>query len=89
MSDKLTWHFEDDTNLKCIDFSNKDEISELLIKSMLQRTSSMFKWNGLPETIPQDILEFQLQVNGFSGIIKKDEKLFAVYGGVGGIRNYN
>ena len=83
------WHFKDKTNIRHIDFKDKESVTRLLVMSMLQRTNSMFEWKGLPPTIPQDILETQLQVNGFAGIIKTQEKLFAVYGGVGGQRNYN
>lgn len=89
MSEKLTWHFEDDGNLKHIDFKDKDTVTRCLMETMLQRTNSMFEWKGLPETIPQHYLEMLLQTNGYAGIIKEQDKLFAVFGGVGGMRNYN
>lgn len=86
----LQWNFPDSKRIRHIDFKNKEEVTELLVKFMIQRTNSMFEWKGLPDTIPQDYLEELLQVNGYAGIIKDaDDKLFAVIGGVGGERNYN
>lgn len=89
MGEKLTWHFEDTTNLQYIDFKDKNVVTRCLIETMLQRTNSMFEWKGLPETIPQHYLEMLIQTNGYAGIIKHNDKLFAVFGGVGGLRNYN
>lgn len=53
---------------------------------MLMRTGSMFKWSGLPETIPECFLELYLQVNGFACIAKDpdNDKLYAFFGGLGG-----
>lgn len=53
---------------------------------MLMRTSRMFKWSGLPETIPEKYLEQFLQVNGYAGIAVGDDagSLYAFYGGLGG-----
>lgn len=89
MSEKLTWNFPDSCKVRHIDFKDKSLITNLLVKSMLQRTNSMFEWKNLPETIPQHYLEEMIQVNGYVGIIKEQDKLFAVRGGVGGVRNYN
>lgn len=36
--------------------------------NFLNRTDSMFKWSGLPDTIPQYILERYLKINGWAGI---------------------
>lgn len=53
---------------------------------MLMRTGSMFKWSGLPDTIPECFLEMYLQINGFACIAKDKttEKLYAFFGGLGG-----
>lgn len=53
---------------------------------MLLRTGSMFKWSGLPDTIPECFLELYLQVNGFACIAKDpgNDKVYAFYGGLGG-----
>lgn len=51
---------------------------------MLNRTQSMFEWQGLPESIPQRSLELYLQVNGYVGIAKHNGELYALRGGRGG-----
>ena len=65
---------------------SKDEIFKQYIRYMLDRTQRMFKYNGLPETIPQRELELLLQVNG-TATIGKDDKgdLYAFRGGLGGV----
>lgn len=56
------------------------------IAYMLNRTAQMFEWKGLPDTIPQRVLELLLQVNGFACITDVPEKgLYAFYGGLGGV----
>lgn len=54
---------------------------------MLARTQSMFKWSGLPDTIPQRDLELLLQCRGFAGFYKVKGELYAFYGGLGGEPN--
>lgn len=46
----------------------------------------MFKWSGLPDTIPECFLELYIQVNGFACIARdpENENLYAFYGGLGG-----
>lgn len=56
------------------------------IATMLARLQQMFKWSGLPETIPADKLELLLMVNGFAAIAKVDGgELYAFFGGLGGV----
>ena len=64
----------------------KEQIFWQYIRYMLDRTQRMFKYNGLPETIPQRELELLLQVNG-TATIGKDDKgdLYAFRGGLGGV----
>lgn len=70
-------HSEDTFNLwgfgKYIDFTNKEESVNFYSKQMFIRTNSMFKYRGLPETIPIEQLELLLQVNGFVVITNVDE----------------
>lgn len=54
---------------------------------MLARTQSMFKWSGLPDTIPQRDLELLLQCRGFAGFYSVKDDLYAFYGGLGGEPN--
>ena len=51
----------------------------------LARLQSMFKYDGLPDTIPQKWLEHYLLVNGSCAFIKDGEDLIATTGGMGGI----
>lgn len=65
---------------------SKDKLYQQYIQYMLDRTQRMFKYNGLPETIPQRELELLLQVNGTATIGKDDEgNLYAFRGGLGGV----
>ena len=49
----------------------------------LDRLQSMFKWSGLPETIPQKWLESYLFVDGQCAVINTEKGLFATNGGMG------
>lgn len=71
----------------CFDFLEKDKCTNQHISYMLNRTQSMFKWNGLPETIPQRNLELMLQMHGNIGIASVDGLLYAFIGGLGGEPN--
>ena len=49
----------------------------------LDRLQSMFKWSGLPDTIPQKWLESYLLVDGQCAVINTSKGLFATNGGMG------
>lgn len=68
------------------DFKDKKENIFNHTLYMLIRTGSMFKWSGLPGTIPECFLELYLQVNGFACVAKDPEtdELYAFFGGLGG-----
>lgn len=66
------------------DFSNKTKSVGIYIAYMLARTQQMFKWNNLPDTIPQRHLELFLQKCGHVCITKVNDKLYAFTGGMGG-----
>lgn len=51
---------------------------------MLDRTQSMFRWSGLPDSIPQRILELYLQSNGNVAWYRHDGILYVFTGGLGG-----
>lgn len=51
---------------------------------MLDRTNQMFEYTGLPETIPSEMLELYLQVNGHIGFVDWNDELYALPGGMGG-----
>lgn len=69
------------------DVNNKCANIELYILMMLNRTQSLFRYSGLPDSIPQRDLELLLQVGGFCGITNVDGTLYALSGGLGGERN--
>ena len=71
-------------NNELYDFSNKKKCSNAHILYMLNRTQSMFTWEGLPETIPQRILELYLQTNGNVCFYKYRGELYVFTGGFGG-----
>lgn len=54
------------------------------MKYMIIRLLKMFKYENLPETIPQEMLEYYLLTNGSCFITKVDGKLYAFVGGFGG-----
>lgn len=49
----------------------------------LDRLQSMFKWSGLPDTIPQKWIESYLLVDGQCAVINTEKGLFATNGGMG------
>lgn len=76
-------------------FNNWSEIGKRLVKDkdtsirnyiyyMLNRTQAMFSYNGLPDTIPENMLELMLQSRGLVAIAKHEDKLYAFNGGYGG-----
>ena len=57
------------------------------IAYMLNRTHRIFRYENLPESIPERTLELYLQCNGFCIIYKHDGKLYPFFGGLGGQLN--
>lgn len=66
------------------DILNKELSAFNYIQYMFDRTNSMFKYNGLPDTIPEPILEYMLQVYGSVAIIKDHGDLYAMRCNFGG-----
>lgn len=69
------------------DFRDKKACISNHTRYMLARTQSMFKWAGLPDTIPARDLELLLQCRGFAGFYKTEKGLYAFAGGLGGEPN--
>lgn len=61
------WYFGDRFG-KLVDFSDKKASAMQYVSYMLNRTQSMFKYTGLPDSLPQRNLELMLQTNGFIAI---------------------
>lgn len=66
------------------DFQDKRKHISEQVRYMLARTQAMFRYENLPETIPQRMLELYLQYNGFAGIYKHKDNLYTFFGGLGG-----
>lgn len=69
------------------DFKNKDTNINEMLRYMLRRSTQMFKYNGLPDSIPKYILELYLQTNGNVCFYKHNEKLYVFTGSMGGELN--
>lgn len=66
------------------DFADKTACISQHIAYMLNRTQSMFRWHGLPDTIPERSLELFLQTNGNVCFYKYNGELYVFTGGMGG-----
>lgn len=67
---------------------DKDYLVKMAVTNMLNRSVRIFKYNGLPDTIPQKDLELILQVNGSATWARdKDNKLYVFAAGLGGEPN--
>lgn len=63
---------------------DKDMLLSSYIRYFLARLQSMFKYEGLPDSIPQKWLENYLLVNGSCVFIQTDKGLIVTRAGVGG-----
>ena len=66
------------------DFADKTACIRQHIAYMLNRTQSMFRWDGLPDTIPERSLELFLQTNGNVCFYRHNGELYVFTGGMGG-----
>lgn len=64
--------------------NDKDELMREYVFYMLDRTQQIFEYAGLPDTIPARQLELLIQVHGYAGILKYNDKLYALFGSRGG-----
>lgn len=69
------------------DFADKSRCINQHISYMLNRTHTMFRWSGLPDTIPSRVLELYLQTNGNVCFYKYKDELYVFTGGLGGEPN--
>lgn len=63
----------------------KDLALNNFIDDMLIKTAEMFHYDNLPETLPKLQFERLLQENGFAVVAEHNGKLYAFYGGLGGL----
>lgn len=67
------------------DFKNKAYAVNNLVNYMFDRTSQIFEYEGLPDTLPAYELEQLLQCGGFGIVTPVDGDLYAFTGGLGGV----
>lgn len=80
-----------DTTFTCpeCDLRDRHSIAQDYYSMFVNRLDSMFKWSGLPDTIPAHILERYLKINGWCGIgeatVQSTGKtgLYCFFGGLG------
>lgn len=78
------------TNRRCLEYvTDKSKSAESIICYMLARLQKMFKYEGLPDSIPRQYLENYLLVNGHCVIGRdlrhpEDENIYAFVGAAGG-----
>ena len=65
-------------------FSDKERANNHYMLLWLRRTQQLFKWDGLPDTIPASMLELYLQLYGHCLILENDGELYASFGNWGG-----
>ena len=63
---------------------NKKVSSRSYFQYFLARVTKMFQYKNLPDTIPHEILERYLMLNGVACITEVDGKLYVFYGNAGG-----
>lgn len=71
-------------DFRLYDFKDKDKALFNLISEMLKITLDMFKWEGLPSTIPERELELLLQLRGSCIVASHNSNLYALGGNLSG-----
>lgn len=66
------------------DFKDKETNIRNNILYMLNRSMMIFKYEGLPDTLPKSELEKMLQMNGYCFVTEVEGKLYGFTGGLGG-----
>lgn len=64
---------------------DKESLVKSYIMYMLGNTLSMFKYNGLPDTVPEKEIEILHQINASCIWKKVNGKLYVFHGGLGGV----
>lgn len=63
---------------------DKKTIADNNVMQILTKMQSAFKWNGLPETVEEKWLEYQLQTNGWAFFTNDPGDYYTFTGGIGG-----
>lgn len=79
----LFWYPEINEKIKFEEKPDKDVLLSSYVRYFLARLQSMFKYDGLPDSIPQKWLENYLLCNGFCVWLKNGEDLIVTNAGIG------
>lgn len=75
----------DDSSVNCTcSILDKDLGTFQYVQYMFDRTNQMFRYKGLPETIPEYMMEYMLQVYGAIAIIEHNGDIYAMHAQFGG-----
>lgn len=83
VSNRYEWIFENCSDI----LKDKEQLFRHLVFQMLNKTTKIFKYNNLPDTIQVKDLETQLQMGGFAIWKEVGGKLYTFRGGLGGRPN--
>lgn len=73
---------------KIIDFEDKDRLFNYHLSNFQKKLRGMFEYKNLPKNILFRNLELLTQT-GYSIIVKHKDELYSVYGGLGGVPDFN
>lgn len=83
--DSLRFLGDPDSSVNCTcNILDKQLSTFNYVQYMFDRTNRMFKYSGLPETIPEPMLEYMLQIYGSVAIISHSGSLYAMRANFGG-----
>lgn len=83
--DSLRFLGDPDSSVDCTcDILNKPLSVFNYVQYMFDRTARMFKYTGLPDTIPEYMLEYMLQVYGSVAVLQHQDSLYAFRCNFGG-----
>lgn len=80
LNNRNNWIISKSNNI----LNNKDAMLQSYVFQMLGKSTKIFKYTNLPETIKEKDLETQLQVNGFAIFAEVKNNLYTFTGGLGG-----
>lgn len=80
--DRMLSNIFPDRNL--YDLTSKKTLNTDYISYMTNRCLAMFQWEGLPDTIPQRIIELYLICRGYAAVCPYNDDLYVFFGGLGG-----
>lgn len=86
--DQLRFLGDPDGSVNCTcDILDKERSTFNYVQYMFDRTNRMFHYRNLPDTIPEPMLEYMLQIYGSVAILEKDGDLYAFRCHFGGPRD--